>query len=362
MDGDRSGTEARNRTGVRSNGRPARERSILLGLGRSMVAVFAVAVMLPADTVVTKDGKKLEGRILEEKDGHVVIRTYGNGDITVPRADVRSLTRGRSRFDEYDEKIKRSPPRSAEDHYKLGSWCKGKGLVGLSRDHFRKAVELDPTMDKARIAMGMRKVGDRWLTEEEYERWEKRNNPKNAVGFDLVVAVEADLPKDRLDRMSRHFASFAPHFWFMAEGNFFLKTVQVKDKSGSGRVVVKAGDEEKEFIAGGGVSVRGSHMMVGGNCSLYTFLHESGHVFWSLPDEYKNQGGGCPACVMVGGGMEGFGPGKWKFCDESNHTGPSKPDCWAQIQARYPSARHPNKEFQADLWPEPAVSVINSGN
>jgi tetratricopeptide (TPR) repeat protein len=56
-----------------------------------LLALFiALASAVYADTIVTRDGKKLEGRITEQTDEYVRLRT-GYGDLTIPRSEIKSI-------------------------------------------------------------------------------------------------------------------------------------------------------------------------------------------------------------------------------------------------------------------------------
>jgi tetratricopeptide (TPR) repeat protein len=50
----------------------------------------ALASVAQADTVKTKDGKELEGKITEQTDKYVRLRT-GYGELTIPRSDIESI-------------------------------------------------------------------------------------------------------------------------------------------------------------------------------------------------------------------------------------------------------------------------------
>lgn len=189
----------------------------------------------------------------------------------------------------------------------------------------------------------------------------------HAVGFEIKLAVEADVTKERLTEMANHFAAFSDDLWFATEGNFYIKSVTATDKSKSGNVRVFATEVEKEFTRGGGMvhgkGSPGAYMEVAGRCSVFTFVHEGGHLFFHLPDEYKDKSGagGCPECVMVGGNMKGFGPGKWKFCTKQTHT--DKGDaCWDRIRKLYPNVKFPNPGFPAEPPFTTEVLVNNTGN
>jgi hypothetical protein len=130
---------------------------------------------------------------------------------------------------------------------------------------------------------------------------------------------------------------------------------------------VSKGNVEKKFIAGGGVTHNmgspNAYMDVAGQCSVFTFVHEGGHLFFLLPDEYKAKdgSGGCPECVMVGGNMEGFGPGKWKFCVAANHKAKGQA-CWDRIRTKYPGVKFPHPTFQDEEPPKTEVKVNNQGS
>lgn len=189
----------------------------------------------------------------------------------------------------------------------------------------------------------------------------------HAVGLELKLGVEADLSKERLTEMAHHFAGFSDDLWFATEGNFYIQSIAATDKSKAGNVRVFATEVEKEFTRGGGMvhgrGTPGAYMEVAGRCSVFTFVHEGGHLFFHLPDEYLNKqgGGGCPECVMVGGNMKGFGPGKWKFCTKQTHTDKGEA-CWDRIRKLYPNVKFPHPGFP----PEPPfttdVVVNNTGN
>jgi hypothetical protein len=190
---------------------------------------------------------------------------------------------------------------------------------------------------------------------------------KSAVGIDVKLAVAEDIPEARLKEMAELFAGFSDDLYVCTEGNFYIKSVVATDRSTEGNVRVSRGNVEKKFIAGGGVTYKmgspGAYMDVAGNCSVYTFVHEGGHLFFSLPDEYKDKsgGGGCPDCVMVGGNMEGFGPGKWKFCHAANHKAKGN-SCWDRVRAKFPNVKYPNPKFSEFEPPKTDVKVINSGS
>lgn len=324
-----------------------------------LVLWLTLAFPLFGDIILTRSGERYEGRIVEESDSFVAIETYADGTVRIPRADIKRWIKRKSKFDDYERKVRQRPPKDARDHLRLARWCRSRGLKNLAEMHYRKALELDPDLKEARRGLeGLSGKAHRGKREE--GKPERRRS--TAVGLEVKLAVEEDISRERLQEMADHFASFSDDIWVCTEGNFYIKSVVATDRSTQGNVRVGRGDVEKRFIRGGGMTVPGSHMQVAGRCSVFTFVHEGGHLFFGLPDEYKSRGGGCPACVMIGGNMEGFGPGKWKLCDASNHTGKG-PDCWTRLRRKYPHAKHPNPEYEKDGGkgpPEKTRVVVNN--
>lgn len=268
--------------------------------------------------------------------------------------------------EEYAEKIAKTPPQDAKAHLDLGKWCKARGLKDEAATHFTKALEMDPTLEEAKKEMGWKKEGEHWISPEELKKREaSKDLLKDAIPLEVTLACEVDVTKERLTEMADLFAGFSDDIWFATEANFYIKSVNATDGGLQGNVRVRAAYVEENFAKGGGmtfgrIGTSASYMEVAGKCSVFTFVHEGGHMWLGLPDEYKNKGGGCPPCLMVGGNMEGFGPGKWKFCDASNHKLGGE-SCWSKIKAKFPNVKYPNPAHPCDLPVQPVVTVNNTG-
>ena len=62
-----------------------------------LVLFVTLASVVNADTIRTKDGKEFEGRITEQTDKYVRLRT-GYGDLTIPRSEIESIKMSASRI------------------------------------------------------------------------------------------------------------------------------------------------------------------------------------------------------------------------------------------------------------------------
>ncbi len=69
-----------------------------------LTLLMALASVAYADTIKTKDGKEFEGRITEQTDEYVRLRT-GYGDLTIPRSDIESIKMSSSRVHLKDGRI-----------------------------------------------------------------------------------------------------------------------------------------------------------------------------------------------------------------------------------------------------------------
>lgn len=132
----------------------------------SVAAVLALAAVAAADEVLLESGGKLVGRATRVGED-VVVKTP-TGEFRVPASQVKSITPGRTVWDEYDDKVKAADAKDAKSQLDLGDWCKQKGLTTESRRHWKKAIEIDPDQADARARLGFIRYEDRWLTNDEY--------------------------------------------------------------------------------------------------------------------------------------------------------------------------------------------------
>ncbi|WP_435008481.1 polymorphic toxin-type HINT domain-containing protein [Tundrisphaera lichenicola] len=65
---------------------------------------------------------------------------------------------------EYDARRARAP-YSADGQWSMGLWAEEHGLKDQARAHFTAVTRLDPTREAARMRLGYRRVGGRWVTD-----------------------------------------------------------------------------------------------------------------------------------------------------------------------------------------------------
>ena len=156
-----------------------------------LLALLLVAGLAPGDIIHLKAGK-VEGIIVKKTDTELVVETTA-GKVTLNPADVVKIERKSSPLELYREMAREVKPNDADGHFKLGLWCLDSRLYREANEEFRKAIALEPdhegarerlgyvrkdgkwmTRPEAKRADGFVKHGDRWITEEQRDKLERR--------------------------------------------------------------------------------------------------------------------------------------------------------------------------------------------
>jgi hypothetical protein len=130
------------------------------------LAVLCLAATAAADEVLLNEGGKLVGKA--ERVGDEVVVTTPHGETRVNASDVKSITPGRTVWDDYADKLKATDAKDAAALAALGDWCRDKGLPVEAKQAWTKAIEVDPDQADARKRLGYIRYDGRWLTEEDY--------------------------------------------------------------------------------------------------------------------------------------------------------------------------------------------------
>jgi hypothetical protein len=149
----------------------------------SRALVLAVCLALGgaawADVLVTKAGRRYEGKVVSETSAVVRFQTSA-GVFEIARGEIATLERGKTPREELAEREKRAV--TADDLHALGVWAEEQRLRADAKRLMKRALELDPAHPGANRWFGKVYYKGRWLTPEERDA---------AAAIDLAAEMRA---------------------------------------------------------------------------------------------------------------------------------------------------------------------------
>ncbi len=158
-------------------------RSLVVLAPVALAALLAASASAPADELVLKNGRTLEGEVSEAGD---TVLFKGPGiSMEIRRDEVQEIRKTPTAKEQYAKKAgdldkadlaldfssgmipSVKVGAAAEAHHRLGLWCATKGLQEEARAEQRKAVAIDPDHAGARRALGFVKTDAGWRPEDE---------------------------------------------------------------------------------------------------------------------------------------------------------------------------------------------------
>ncbi|MEK7271112.1 MAG: hypothetical protein AAB215_09265, partial [Planctomycetota bacterium] len=133
-----------------------------------LAALFAGAAFARADTLVLKDGGRLEGSILEtvREDGLTYYRLrLAIGTTKVETSQVLEIVRAPTPLEEYRKRRDALQEGDAAGFLALAKFCKEQHLYPEMQKTYREIVAFAPDQPDARAALGYVRKDDRWVTE-----------------------------------------------------------------------------------------------------------------------------------------------------------------------------------------------------
>jgi hypothetical protein len=133
------------------------------------VALGLLLAVVPAhaDILHLKDGRKLEGKILEETSTQVKIRLRFGGPMTVSRREIERIEKVKLPEDIIAEKLAALDPADADAHWQLAQEAKKKRLRKQFKSLREKVLSIDPEHEGANLDLGRVRHDGRWMTPEE---------------------------------------------------------------------------------------------------------------------------------------------------------------------------------------------------
>jgi HEAT repeat protein len=129
----------------------------------TLAAVVIAGAILAAngDILHLKNGGSVEGSIIEHDGQSYRVRTIV-GTVTLPVDAVDHVEKKPSILDEYVKRREEAADTPAAQ-VELAKWCDEQGLKAGWRTHLKRAIELDPDCEAARVALGFVRVAGIWV-------------------------------------------------------------------------------------------------------------------------------------------------------------------------------------------------------
>lgn len=134
------------------------------------LALLALSLLTPslrADVLHMKDGREIEGQVIEETKSLIKIRTL-LGTFEFKTAEVDRIERGKSRLEDFEERM--AAAKTGDDYHAVGEWAAKKRMRKQAKQAMRKAVEVEPMHAAANTWLGFVLHEGEWVTPEEREK------------------------------------------------------------------------------------------------------------------------------------------------------------------------------------------------
>lgn len=178
-------------------------------------ALLLLATAAHADVLTTKDGRRLEGKVVSETPAAVRFQT-GAGLVEIPRAQIESLVTGKTKGEVLAGMEKAA--KTAEDFYQAARYAGENGMKAQEKRLMKRVLELDPKHpganqfhgrvlhkgewlepaerdarvraeeEAAMLARGLVRWQDRWVTPEELSHLEKGEELVDGVWMSFADA------------------------------------------------------------------------------------------------------------------------------------------------------------------------------
>ena len=133
---------------------------------RTILLLVLLAAPLAADTVVCRDGRRIQGKIAEETEAHVKL-TVKHGSVTIPRYQIKEIIRGATTEEVYEDRRARTDASDVKALLELAAWCAENGLRKEAAAEYERVLAADPENLRAHDALKHVKQDGRWMTFEE---------------------------------------------------------------------------------------------------------------------------------------------------------------------------------------------------
>lgn len=138
-----------------------------------LAALGYLAALAPAvrgEVFLLKSGGRLEAEHLNAQrkpaDPYLIRMESGVRMALAPSVVARVVVKTDVQK-QYDE-LAAAAASTAEGHWQMAEWCKEAGLLEERKRHLTQVIAFNPEHEEAHAALGLLKVGSRWMTQEEF--------------------------------------------------------------------------------------------------------------------------------------------------------------------------------------------------
>jgi hypothetical protein len=174
------------------------------------VLAFASAVLIAPSiaapsTLVLKNGGRLSGEITQlpqRSKKFYEIRTSAGAVLTVAEDQVLEVLDPKNLLPEYEKHLP-NMPATAEGNWMMAKWCAREELKEEQIHHLRKVIELEPNHAEARDALGYKQVNGGW--ENPDEQWRALGYRKVGSKYMTEQQIELEEAADRLESKRKEY-------------------------------------------------------------------------------------------------------------------------------------------------------------
>lgn len=182
---------------IRRSARGIRFRALPFSLAIALSLLVLAAPSL-ADTVVLKNGGKLEGTVVNEDSSWIELKTRF-GTQRINRKDIKEIIAGKTVAQEFEDKKKKLKLDDLDGHVQLALWAKQNKLRREAKDLWEMVVTLEPNHALANRELGRVEYEGEWYTPADLEK--KKEADYRAKGY---VKYEGEwIPKSEAQARAR---------------------------------------------------------------------------------------------------------------------------------------------------------------
>jgi hypothetical protein len=132
----------------------------------SIALILGFGTIATADKITLKSGRVIQGTIIEESDGFVVVKTDKGITARFDAQLVKSVEKALTPTAIYKKRL--ASAESAADHLFLARFATKHNMAKKARLHYEKVLELSPNQGEARDKLGFSWDGQKWISRADY--------------------------------------------------------------------------------------------------------------------------------------------------------------------------------------------------